>query len=103
MGCAFAQTVYVFVAARALGGLGIGISTVVAPLYIAEIAPARARGALVSVNQLAIVTGIMLAYFVNWLFAGLGPANWRWMFGSAAGPAGRNSSRCSASCPSPWP
>ncbi|MDP2956879.1 MAG: sugar porter family MFS transporter, partial [Longimicrobiales bacterium] len=60
---------------------------VLSPLYIAEIAPARIRGALVSVNQMAIVTGILLAYFVNWVFAGSGPSNWRWMYAMGAIPS----------------
>jgi sugar porter (SP) family MFS transporter len=87
VGCALPRTITVFVLFRFVGGLGIGSAAVLSPLYIAEVAPARVRGALVSVNQLAIVTGIMLAYFVNWLFAGTGPANWRWMFGMGAIPS----------------
>ena len=87
VGCALQRTITAFVLFRFVGGLGIGSAAVLSPLYIAEIAPARVRGALVSVNQLAIVTGIMLAYFVNWLFAGAGPANWRWMFACGAVPS----------------
>ncbi len=87
VGCALPRTITEFVIFRFIGGLGIGSAAVLSPLYIAEIAPARVRGALVSVNQLAIVTGIMLAYFVNWIFAGSGPANWRWMFGMGAIPS----------------
>jgi len=79
VGCALPRTITAFVVFRFVGGLGIGSAAVLSPLYIAEIAPARVRGALVSVNQLAIVTGILLAYFVNWVFAAAGPANWRWM------------------------
>jgi SP family arabinose:H+ symporter-like MFS transporter len=87
VGCALPRTITAFVIFRFVGGLGIGSAAVLSPLYIAEVAPARVRGALVSVNQLAIVTGIMLAYFVNWAFAGSGPANWRWMFGMGAIPS----------------
>jgi SP family arabinose:H+ symporter-like MFS transporter len=87
VGCALPRTITAFVVFRFVGGLGIGSAAVLSPLYIAEIAPARVRGALVSVNQLAIVTGILLAYFVNWVFAGAGPANWRWMFGMGAIPS----------------
>jgi len=87
VGCALPRTITEFVVFRFVGGLGIGSAAVLSPLYIAEIAPARARGALVSVNQLAIVTGILLAYFVNWIFAGTGPANWRWMFAMGAVPS----------------
>jgi SP family arabinose:H+ symporter-like MFS transporter len=56
-----------FVAARLVGGLAIGVASVLAPLYIAEISPRAIRGRLVSLNQMAIVTGILLAYFVSWL------------------------------------
>ncbi len=87
VGCALPRTITEFMAFRFVGGLGIGSAAVLSPLYIAEIAPARVRGALVSVNQLAIVTGILLAYFVNWVFAGTGPANWRWMYGMGAVPS----------------
>ncbi len=87
VGCALPRTITEFVVFRFVGGLGIGSAAVLSPLYIAEIAPARARGALVSVNQLAIVTGILLAYFVNWAFAGAGPANWRWMYAMGAVPS----------------
>jgi len=87
VGCALPRTITAFVIFRFVGGLGIGSAAVLSPLYIAEIAPARVRGALVSVNQLAIVTGILLAYFVNWAFAGAGPANWRWMYAMGAVPS----------------
>jgi sugar porter (SP) family MFS transporter len=87
VGCALPRTITEFMIFRFIGGLGIGSAAVLSPLYIAEIAPARVRGALVSVNQLAIVTGILLAYFVNWIFAGAGPANWRWMYAMGAVPS----------------
>jgi MFS transporter, SP family, arabinose:H+ symporter len=87
IGCALAGTMTGFVIFRFVGGLGIGSASILSPLYISEIAPARIRGALVSVNQLAIVTGILLAYFVNWIFAGSGPANWRWMYATGALPS----------------
>jgi sugar porter (SP) family MFS transporter len=76
-----------FVAARLAGGLGIGVASVLAPLYIAEISPRAIRGRLVSLNQMAIVTGILLAYLVNWLLSFAGPSSWRWMFASAAVPS----------------
>lgn len=75
------------VIARFLGGLAVGVSSLVSPLYIAEIAPARIRGRLVSLQQMAIVTGILLAYFVGWLLVGTGPNAWRWMFASEMAPA----------------
>jgi len=87
VGCAVPRTITAFVVFRFIGGLGIGSAAVLSPLYIAEIAPARFRGALVSVNQLAIVTGILLAYFVNWIFAASGPSNWRWMYAMGAIPS----------------
>jgi len=87
IGCALPQSMLQFLIFRFVGGLGIGSASILAPLYIAEVSPARIRGALVSVNQMAIVTGILLAYFVNWAFAGVGPSNWRWMYGMGALPA----------------
>jgi MFS transporter, SP family, arabinose:H+ symporter len=87
LGCAFPQNIFQFVVFRFIGGLGIGSASILAPLYIAEVSPARVRGALVSVNQMAIVTGILLAYLVNWAFAAVGPSNWRWMFGMGALPS----------------
>jgi SP family arabinose:H+ symporter-like MFS transporter len=87
IGCALPKTIAEFMVFRFIGGLGIGSASILAPLYISEISPARIRGALVSINQLAIVTGILLAYFVNWIFAGAGPANWRWMFATGAFPS----------------
>ncbi len=87
LGCALPRNIVQFVVFRFVGGLGIGSASILAPLYIAEISPARIRGALVSVNQMAIVTGILLAYFVNWVFAEFGPSNWRWMYGAGTVPA----------------
>ena len=87
IGCAFASGVYVFIAARFLGGLGIGISTVAAPLYISEIAPAEYRGRLAGMFQFNIVFGIVIAFFSNSLLVGLGENAWRWMLGVAAFPS----------------
>jgi sugar porter (SP) family MFS transporter len=87
VGCGLPRNIAEFVVFRFIGGLGIGSASILSPLYIAEISPARIRGALVSVNQMAIVTGILLAYLVNWIFAGVGPSNWRWMFAAGALPA----------------
>jgi sugar porter (SP) family MFS transporter len=74
-------------AARLAGGVAIGIASMASPLYIAELAPAAARGRLVTLNQMAIVTGILLAYVTNVLLARLGEASWRWMFAAAAVPS----------------
>jgi sugar porter (SP) family MFS transporter len=76
-----------FITARLIGGLGIGVSTVVAPLYISEIAPPGRRGLLAGMFQFNIVFGIIIAYASNALLAGTGPDAWRWMLGVAAFPA----------------
>jgi len=87
LGCAVPQNLAQFLIFRFIGGLAIGSVSIVSPLYISEIAPAAIRGALVSVNQMAIVSGILIAYFVNWALVGAGPSNWRWMFATGAAPA----------------
>src|SRR5438445_11096174 len=87
VGAALANTVTVFSVARLLGGLAIGLASVLTPVYIAEISPSRNRGALVSLNQLAIVIGILAAYLVNWRLSRLGDASWRWMLAVAAVPS----------------
>jgi len=89
LGSALAWSWSSFLAFRFLGGLGVGAASVVSPMYIAEISPARLRGRLVAVTQFNIVLGILLAYFSNYVVAqlGLGAAEWRWMFGIEAFPA----------------
>ncbi len=87
LGAALPRTIGEFVTARVLGGVAIGIASVLVPVYIAEISPAAIRGRLVSLNQLAIVIGILTAFSVNYGLAGLGSGSWRWMFGSAAVPS----------------
>jgi SP family arabinose:H+ symporter-like MFS transporter len=89
LGCAFAWNWYALLAARFIGGLGIGGSSVLGPVYIAELAPAKMRGRLVGLFQINVVIGILLAYFSNYCIArvGLGTAEWRWQFGVAALPA----------------
>src|SRR5258707_1986897 len=87
VGAALANTVTLFSVARLWGSLGIGLASVLTPLYIAEIAPSRNRGTLVSLNQLAIVVGILSAYLVNWQIARLGASSWRWMLAVAAIPS----------------
>lgn len=86
-GSAFAPNVATFITARAIGGLGIGISTVVAPLYISEIAPPKFRGRLAGMFQFNIVFGILIAFVSNALLAGVGENAWRWMLGVAAFPS----------------
>lgn len=72
---------------RIVAGIGVGAASMLSPLYIAEVSPAKIRGRLVSINQLTIVIGILLAYFINYLLAGT-EDNWRWMFTSGAIPSG---------------
>ena len=86
-GSALASNVWTFIAARAIGGLGIGISTVVAPMYISEIAPPKHRGRLAGMFQFNIVFGILIAFVSNALLAGIGENAWRWMLGVAAFPS----------------
>ena len=87
LGCGFATGVNTFIAARFIGGLGIGISTVAAPLYISEIAPPAYRGRLAGMFQFNIVFGILVAFASNALLAGTGENAWRWMLGVAAFPS----------------
>lgn len=89
IGCAIAPTWSFLLVARFIGGLGIGGSSVLGPVYIAELAPARLRGRLVGTFQINIVIGILLAYLSNYLIslAHLGANEWRWMFGVPALPA----------------
>lgn len=86
---ALANDVYSFIIARAIGGLGVGISTVAAPLYIAEIAPAERRGRLAGLFQFNIVFGILIAFLSNYLLGRYidAPVAWRWMLGAEALPA----------------
>jgi len=87
IGAALASTVTIFAVARLIGGLAIGLASVLTPVYIAEISPSKNRGTLVSLNQLAIVIGILSAYLVNWQVARFGESSWRWMLAVAALPS----------------
>jgi sugar porter (SP) family MFS transporter len=87
LGTALPRNLGEFVLARLIAGTAIGMASVLAPMYIAEVSPAAVRGRLVTLNQMAIVTGILLSYLVSWLLSGLGPASWRWMFATAAVPS----------------
>jgi len=75
------------VIARFIGGMGVGMASVVSPMYIAEISPAKIRGRLVALNQLAIVVGILLSYFSNWVLVDTGINNWRYMLVAEILPA----------------
>jgi sugar porter (SP) family MFS transporter len=100
IGSAFAPNFMFLVIARMVGGIGVGISLIIAPMYIAEISPPAMRGRMVSFNQLNIVLGISVAFFTNYLIIQLGQSdaawaqslkfdayNWRWMLGLEALPA----------------
>lgn len=93
LGTALPANISMFIVFRFLGGVGIGIASMSTPMYIAEIAPAHLRGRLVSVNQIAIVGGIVLVYFVNYFIARAGDQawnaqfGWRWMFASGLLPS----------------
>lgn len=89
LGCAFAQTWEALVVFRVIGGLAIGASSVLAPVYLAEISPPHRRGMLVGMFQLNIVLGILAAYLSNYIVGSLelGAAQWRWKFAVMAAPA----------------
>ena len=89
LGCAFAWSWPVLLVFRFIGGLGIGGSSVLGPVYIAEIAPAKWRGLLVGSFQINVVVGILVAYLSNYLLGlgGFGMNEWRWQLGVAAAPA----------------
>jgi SP family arabinose:H+ symporter-like MFS transporter len=87
IGAGLSQQLFVFVLFRLIGGLGVGAAAMVSPMYIAEMAPAKWRGRLVAFYQMAIVIGILVAYFSNYIFDGWGANNWRWMFAIQAAPS----------------
>jgi sugar porter (SP) family MFS transporter len=87
VGTALSPTILIFQCFRFLGGLAVGAASIASPMYIAEVAPADKRGRMVSINQLTIVTGILLAYFTNYLLVNTGENNWRWMLLIMAVPA----------------
>jgi len=86
-GSALASSLVVFIIYRIIGGLGVGIASMLSPMYISEISPAAQRGRLVSFNQLAIVIGILLAFVSNALLVDTGENNWRWMLAVMGMPA----------------
>lgn len=85
--------IYIFILYRIIGGIGVGLASMLSPLYIAEIAPAKSRGKLVSMNQFAIIFGMLIVYFVNYYISlqgddtWLNTVGWRWMFASEVIPA----------------
>lgn len=92
-GTALPETFNQFIVFRILGGIGVGAASIAAPMYIAEISPAPIRGKMVTINQVAIIFGMFVVYFVNYFIASLGDitwnetTGWRWMFASEALPA----------------
>lgn len=93
LGTAIPDSIRMFVIFRILGGMGVGIASMTSPMYIAEITPGRIRGRMVAVNQFAIVSGMLIIYFVNYFIARAGDDawnlayGWRWMFASGVAPS----------------
>ena len=88
LGCSLVSSWAMFITFRFIGGLAVGASSVVGPMYISEISPAKMRGRLAGSFQLMIVLGIFVAYITNYLFRDSGPDSWRWMLGVMVVPAG---------------
>lgn len=87
LGMAFASSLTVFIIMRFAAGIGVGMASMLSPLYIAEVSPASIRGRNVSINQLTIVIGILVTNLVNYTLSDNGPDAWRWMFGLGAVPS----------------
>lgn len=87
LGTAFADNWYMFLVFRFLGGLGVGTSSVTAPIYISEVSPADRRGRLVGLFQFNVVLGILISYLSNYLISQIGETSWRWMLGVQALPS----------------
>jgi MFS transporter, SP family, arabinose:H+ symporter len=87
VGCALSNNVSSFIIFRFLGGIGIGASSVVGPMYIAEISPAKIRGRMTALFQFNVISGILMAFVSNFLLRDAGSEPWRWMLGVAAIPA----------------
>jgi sugar porter (SP) family MFS transporter len=81
LGMAFAPTLFSFIAARFVAGVGVGMASMLSPMYIAEVSPAALRGRMVALNQLTIVIGILVTNLVNYTLRNSGDEAWRWMFG----------------------
>ena len=84
---AFSPNRDIFIASRFVAGIGVGMASMLSPMYIAEISPAHLRGRMVAVNQLTIVLGILITNLVNYTLRNNGDEAWRWMFGLGAIPA----------------
>src|SRR3954471_10607040 len=86
-GSAFANTLWTFIGFRFAGGLAVGASSVVAPMYISEISPAALRGRMTALFQFNVIFGILMAYISNYLISRTGEHSWRWMLGVGGVPA----------------
>lgn len=87
LGMAFSESLTVFVIMRFAAGIGVGMASILSPMYIAEVSPAHMRGRNVAINQLTIVIGILVTNLVNYTLADSGPDAWRWMFGFGVVPS----------------
>lgn len=87
IGIAFSSSLMLFVVMRFAAGIGVGMASMLCPMYIAEISPAKVRGRNVAINQLTVVIGILVTNFVNYFLANTGDEAWRWMFGLGIVPA----------------
>ena len=87
LGMAFSSGLTVFVIMRFAAGIGVGMASMLSPMYIAEVSPASIRGGNVAINQLTIVIGILITNLVNYALSDNGPDAWRWMFGLGAVPS----------------
>ena len=87
LGMAFSNSLIVFVGMRFMAGIGVGMASMLSPMYIAEVSPPSIRGRNVAINQLTIVIGILVTNLVNYNLADTGPESWRWMFGLGVIPS----------------
>ncbi|HVS95533.1 MAG TPA: sugar porter family MFS transporter [Puia sp.] len=87
LGMALSPSLPIFIATRAAAGIGVGMASMLSPLYIAEISPAEVRGRNVAINQLTLVLGILITNLVNYFLAARGSDAWRWMFGLGVAPS----------------
>lgn len=87
IGIAFSSSLTMFVIMRFIAGIGVGMASMLCPMYIAEVSPANVRGRNVAINQLTVVIGILVTNLVNYFLADIGPDAWRWMFGLGVVPS----------------
>jgi SP family xylose:H+ symportor-like MFS transporter len=87
IGIALSQGLTFFVIMRFAAGIGVGMASMLCPMYIAEVSPANVRGRNVAINQLTVVIGVLVTNLVNYLLADHGPDAWRWMFGLGVVPS----------------